>query len=318
MTRSPFVRSGVLVVDKPAGPTSYDMVALVRRRLGVRRVGHAGTLDPQATGVLPILIGEATKLMGYLADHDKEYRAVVRLGVRTDTQDLSGRMLTEEPVPVLTAADLRAILPRFTGRIRQTPPMYSALHHEGRRLYELARQGVEVERESRKVVVHAIEVEALDGALATLRVVCGKGTYVRTLAADFGDAVGCGAAVATLARLRVGPFALSQAVACADLERGSSEALRDRIMPPETALSGWPEVQLDQMSAEAFRHGQALNSRGRVAPVMSSPERDATLVRVHGPDGVLVGVGAVDDEGGRLRPVRILHADHPRSRVLPA
>jgi tRNA pseudouridine55 synthase len=318
MSGRTFVRSGVLVVDKPAGPTSYDIVALVRRRLGVRRVGHAGTLDPEATGVLPILIGEATKLMGYLADHDKAYRAVVRLGVRTDTQDLSGRILTEEPVPALTSADVRAILPRFTGRIRQTPPMYSALHHEGRRLYALAREGVEVERESREVVVHSLEMEALDGVLVTLGVVCGKGTYVRTLAADFGEAVGCGAAVATLARLRVGPFERSEAVSYADLERGSSEALRDRIVPPETALSGWPAVQLDEASAEAFRHGRALDSREPVAPATPRPARDATLVRVHGPDGVLVGVGAVDDEGGRLRPVRLLHADHPRPRVLPA
>ena len=316
MSLRPFVRSGVLVIDKPSGPTSYDVVALVRRRLGVRRVGHAGTLDPEATGVLPILIGEATKLMGYLADHDKEYRAVVRLGVRTDTQDLSGRVLTEHPVPALSVADVQAILPRFTGRIRQTPPMYSALHHEGRRLYELAREGVEVEREPREVVVDSIDVEALDAPLVTLRVVCGKGTYVRTLAADFGEALGCGAAVATLARLRVGPFALAQAVSYADLEGGSSEALRARIMPPETALCGWPEVQLDQLSVEAFRHGRVLEAHGRVAP--SQPPRDTRLVRVHDPDGVLVGVGAVDDEGGRLRPVRILHADHPRSRILPA
>jgi tRNA pseudouridine55 synthase len=317
MSRGPFVRSGVLVVDKPAGPTSYDVVALVRRRLGARRVGHAGTLDPEATGVLPILVGEATKLMGYLADHDKEYRAVVRLGVRTDTQDLAGRVLSEQPVPALTAADVQAILPRFTGRIRQTPPMYSALHHEGRRLYELAREGVEVAREPREVVVHSIEVEALDGPLVTLRIVCGKGTYVRTLAADLGEALGCGAAVATLARLRVGPFALAQALSYAELERGPSEALRDRIMPPEAALRDWREVQLDQVSAEAFRHGRALDSKGRVAPG-PAPTRETTLVRVHGPDGVLVGVGAVDDQGGRLRPVRILHADHPRSRILPA
>lgn len=308
------VRSGVLVVDKPAGPTSYDVVALVRRRLGVRRVGHAGTLDPDATGVLPILIGEATKLMGYLADHDKEYRAVVRLGVRTDTQDGAGRVLAETPVPPLTIADVRAVAARFTGRIRQTPPMYSALHHEGRRLYELAREGVEVARMPREVLVHSIDVEALDGVLVTLRVVCGKGTYVRTLAADIGDAIGCGAAVASLARLRVGPFVLADALSYADLEGASADSLVQRIAPPDAALAGWAEVRLSEATAAAFRHGQALEMPGGT----SFTGGDARLVRVHGPDGALIGVGAVDDRGGRLRPVRILHADHPRARVLPA
>jgi tRNA pseudouridine55 synthase len=318
MSRRAFVRSGVLVVDKPAGPTSYDVVALVRRRLGVRRVGHAGTLDPDATGVLPILIGEATKLMGYLAEHDKEYRAVVRLGVRTDTQDLSGRILSELPVPPLTAAEVERVTRRFAGRIRQTPPMYSALHHEGRRLYELAREGVEVEREAREVVVRSIHVEALDGVLVTLRVVCGKGTYVRTLAADVGEAIGCGASVATLTRLRVGPFGLAEAVSHPELEHGPGEALGGRIMPPEAALGDWPAVELDRVSTEAFRHGRALDAHGGPLPSSRPTGGEATLVRVHGPDGVLVGVGAVDGEGGRLRPVRILHADHPRSRVLPA
>jgi tRNA pseudouridine55 synthase len=309
---------GYVVIDEPAGWTSHDVVAKMRRILGERKIGHAGTLDPAATGVLPILIGEATKLMGYLADHDKEYRAVVRLGVSTDTQDLSGRVLTERPVPSLASGDMEPVFARFTGRIRQTPPMYSALHHEGRRLYELAREGVEVPREPREVVVHSIELESVDGPRVTLRVVCGKGTYVRTLAADIGEALGCGAAVETLARLRVGPFTVAQAVPWPDLERGSAEALRERIAAPDTALAGWRAVQLDARAAEAFRHGRGLDGRGHVLPSPAQPGRDAALVRVHGPDGVLIGVGAVDGQDGRLRPVRILHADHPRARVLPA
>jgi tRNA pseudouridine55 synthase len=318
MSRRAIVPSGVLAVDKPAGPTSYDVVAVVRRRLGARRVGHAGTLDPAATGVLPILIGEATKLMAYLADQDKEYRAVVRLGISTDTQDLSGRVLAERPVPSMARADMERVLARFTGRIRQTPPMYSALHHEGRRLYELAREGVEVPRQPREVLVHSIDLESLDGPLATLRVVCGKGTYIRTLTADIGEALGCGAAVATLARLRVGPFAITQAVSWAEFEHGSAGALRERIAAPDTALEGWRAVQLDARAAEAFRHGRLLDARGGVAPAPAHPGRDIGLVRVHGPEGVLIGVGAVDEQDGRLRPVRILHADHPRARVLPA
>ncbi|MBM4441448.1 MAG: tRNA pseudouridine(55) synthase TruB [Candidatus Rokubacteria bacterium] len=300
-------RSGVLVVDKAAGVTSFDVVALVRRRLGIRRVGHAGTLDPDATGVLPVLLGEATKLMAYLADHDKEYRAVVRFGVRTDTQDLSGRVLAHSPVRGLTKEAVDEAARAFVGRIRQTPPMYSALHHEGRRLYELAREGVEVPREAREVVVHALEVEAVDGVTATIRVVCGKGTYVRTLAADLGGALGVGGAVERLTRLRVGPFALADAVAWQALDTEPAGALRARIAPPETAVGAWPAVPLDAPRAIAFRHGQAVEARG-AAP---------GLVRVHEAEGAFIGVGEIV-AGARLKPIRILHADRPDARVLPA
>jgi tRNA pseudouridine55 synthase len=300
------VRSGVLVVDKPAGTTSFDVVARVRTRLGQRRVGHAGTLDPEATGVLPVLLGEATKLMPYLADQDKEYRAVVRLGVRTDTQDLSGRVVSEAPVPPLARETVAAVAARFVGRIAQTPPMYSALRHDGRRLYELAREGVEVVRAPREVVVHAIEVEAVNGAEVTLRVVCGKGTYVRTLAADIGDALGVGGAIERLARLRVGPFALGDAVSWADLDTAPAAALRARIVPPEAALAGWPAVHLDPTRADAFRHGQPVEGGGACLG----------FARVHEDAGPLIGVGVVG--GGRVKPVRILHADRQDSRVLPA
>jgi len=288
--------------------TSFDVVGLVRRRLGVRRVGHAGTLDPDATGVLPVLLGEATKLMPYLADHDKEYRALVRFGVRTDTQDLSGRVLSEVAVPALGRETVAAAARAFVGRIRQTPPMYSALHHEGRRLYELARQGVEVPRAPRDVLVHAIEVEDVRGAQATVRVVCGKGTYVRTLAADLGDALGLGGALERLTRLRVGPFGRDEAVSWDLLEHGTPAILGARVAPPEAALAGWAVARLDPVRAEAFRHGQPVESAGAARG----------LVRVHEEGGALIGVGAVDAEGGRLRPVRILHADRPDARVLPA
>lgn len=299
-------RSGVLVIDKPAGATSFDVVARVRARLGLRRVGHAGTLDPDATGVLPILLGEATKLMPYLADQDKEYRAVVRLGVRTDTQDLGGRVVDETPVPPLTREVVAAVAAGFVGRITQTPPMYSALHHDGRRLYELAREGVEVARPPREVIVHAIDVEAVDGVRATLRVVCGKGTYVRTLAADLGDALGVGGAVGHLTRLRVGPFGLADAVSWAELETAPEPTLRARILPPEAALAGWPAVHLDRTRADAFRHGQTVEAGARAAG----------FTRVHEETGPLIGVGTVHD--GRVKPVRILHADRQDARVLPA
>ena len=302
------VRSGVLVVDKPAGMTSFDVVGIVRRRLGVPRVGHAGTLDPDATGVLPILLGEATKLMAYLAEHDKEYRALVRFGVRTDTQDLSGRVLSTVAVTGLNHETVSDAASAFVGRIRQTPPMYSAVHHGGRRLYELAREGVEVERASREVMVHSIDVEDVHDATATLRIVCGKGTYVRTLAADLGDALGFGAAVERLMRLRVGPFTLTGAVPWPELEAGSAATLNARVAPPEAALAAWTAVNLDVARADAFRHGQPVECL----------EACVGLVRVHDAVGGLIGVGAVEAGGRGLRPIRILHADRSDARVLPA
>ena len=205
--------SGVLVVDKGPGATSFDVVARVRRQLRVRRVGHAGTLDPGATGVLPVLIGEATKLTPYLVDQDKEYVAMVRFGLTTDTHDISGRVLAETTVSRLERHLLVEACRPFIGRIKQVPPMYSALHHGGRRLYELAREGVEVELTAREVTVHSIALESLAPPEFTIRVRCGKGFYVRTLAADLGAALGPGGALATLVRTRVGPYRLENAVA---------------------------------------------------------------------------------------------------------
>ena len=300
-------RSGVLVMDKPAGVTSFDVVGRVRAHLGVRRVGHAGTLDPDATGVLPVLVGEATKLMPYITEHDKEYRAVMRFGVRTDTQDMSGRVLSETAVPSLTFEAVVSAASAFVGRIRQTPPMYSALHHDGRRLYELARQGVEVERPAREVTVYSIDVEEMRGDRATLRVVCGKGTYVRTLVADLGDALGVGAAVERLSRTRVGPFRLADAVTWAALTLMSAAELEAHIEPPASALAEWPEIRLDTVRAGAFRHGQSVEGAAATTG----------FARVHDAQGTLIGVGAVDS-AGRLRPIRILHADRSDARVLPA
>ena len=302
---------GVLVLDKAAGVTSFDAVAVVRRQLGIRRVGHAGTLDPQATGVLPVLLGEATKLMPYLADQDKEYVATVRFGVVTDTHDLAGRVVATAPVPALTRARLEAACRPFVGRIRQVPPMYSAVHHEGRRLYELAREGVEVERAPREVVVHSLTVESLGEQSASLRIVCGKGTYVRVLAADLGAALGCGAALESLVRTRVGPFALAGAVGWATLAAETHERLRARVLPPEAALAGWADVRLDAERERRFRHGQAIDVARMAVP-------DATLVRVHEASGALLGVGEVQASGSRVRPVRMLNADRSGTRLLPA
>jgi len=304
--------SGVLVVNKGSGVTSFDVVALLRRRLGVRRVGHAGTLDPAATGVLPILIGEATKLTPYLMDHDKEYVAMVRFGLTTDTHDVGGRVLSEVMVSRLERPELEEASRPFVGRIKQVPPMYSAVHHEGRRLYELAREGIEVDRAPREVVVHSIAVEQVAPPRAALRVVCGKGTYVRVLAADLGAALGYGGAVEWLVRSRVGPFSLANAVPWADVVSADPSALWSRVTRPESALAGWRSVPLDERAAVAFVHGQAVEVPG--------PARggDGSSVRVHDVTGALIGVGAITADGRQVKPVRILHADRPGTRILPA
>ena len=205
-------RSGILIIEKGAGISSFQAVAHVRRLLRTHKVGHGGTLDPEATGVLPILVNEATKLMPYLADHDKEYLATVRLGIVTNTQDLTGAVLRTSPVPALTAEEIRSALTPFVGTIRQIPPMFSAIHHGGQRLYELARRGVEVEREPREVSIHALVLESVALPSFTLRIVCGRGTYVRTLCADLGEALGTGAALEKLVRTRVGPYTLEAAL----------------------------------------------------------------------------------------------------------
>jgi tRNA pseudouridine55 synthase len=299
--------SGVLPVEKGPGVTSFQVVAHLRRVLRASRIGHGGTLDPEATGLLPILIGEATKLTPYLTDLDKEYLATVRLGVTTETQDLTGAVLETRAVPNLDVPALERALERFVGVIPQVPPMYSALRRGGRRLYELAREGVTVDREPRQVTVHAISLEALALPELSIRVRCGKGTYIRTLAADLGAALGCGGALASLTRTRVGPYTLAGAVSWAELRDSRQGAtLWPRVLPWDSALVAWPAVKLDAAQAARFVQGQRV-------PTPGGPEG---RVRVYGPDDGCLGVGRADAD--TVKPERLLHADPARSRVLPA
>ncbi len=305
-------RSGILIIEKGPGVSSFQAVAHLRRVLRAPKVGHGGTLDPEATGVLPILVNEATKLTPYFVDHDKEYLATVRLGVATDTQDLSGTVLRTSPVPALTAGEIEAALSRFVGTIRQVPPMYSALHHAGRRLYELARQGVEVEREPREVQIQSLTLESVALPSFTLRVVCGRGTYVRTLCCDLGDALGPGAALERLVRTRVGPYRLEDAFPWALVREARDPGVFwDRLLPPDSVLAGRSKVTLDAGAAEALLHGQAVR-----VPAAAAGARG--VVRVYATDGDFLGVGRVVEDGERVKPERILHGDRPRSRVLPA
>lgn len=293
--------AGVLLVDKPAGPTSFDVVARVRRALSAPRAGHAGTLDPAATGLLAVCLGEGVKLQRFLAEGDKAYEAVVALGAATDTEDAEGRVTARGDPSGLDAAAVAAALPRFLGEIDQVPPMFSAVRVGGRRLHQAARRGEEVERAPRRVVVHALELlgfePARDGvARARLAVRCGKGTYVRTLAADLGRALGVPAHLAALRRTAAGPFAVADAVPLAEVERLAREdraALLALVVPPALALAFLPAVPVDEAGARALRQGKAL-------PL---PEAPSGLSRAIDPGGRLVAVCTAG--GGALRPIRV-------------
>lgn len=299
---------GLLLAEKGAGVTSFQVVAHLRRVLRVPKVGHGGTLDPMATGVLPILLGEATKLTLHLQSQDKEYVATVRLGRSTDTLDATGRVTDERPVPPLDAGTLRAALARFEGEIEQVPPMFSALHAGGRRLHELARAGVEVARPPRRVRIDALELTEWASPLLRMRVRCGKGTYIRSLAADLGAALGCGACLEALERTRLGPFSLADAVPWAVIREGDAARLRARVLPPDRAVAHLPPVWLDEAGTQRLRHGRRLAPGEFGAPPAHEP---AGVCRLYAGDA-FIGIGEASAAG--LRSLRLLHADRPRPR----
>lgn len=244
--------NGVLIVDKPPDWTSMDVCAKLRGVFHEKRVGHGGTLDPMATGVLPVFLGRATRAADFVTGEEKEYIAALRLGVTTDTQDVTGTALEEKSVAV-GREELEAILPRFTGEIQQIPPMYSAIKIQGKKLYELARKGVEVERKPRKITIHALEVAGQDGPRDfTLRVVCSKGTYVRTLCHDIGQALGCGGCMSELRRTRVGQFSIDGAVT---LETVLAEADPAALLRPVERCFPQPPVTIEGKALRLALHG---------------------------------------------------------------
>jgi tRNA pseudouridine55 synthase len=249
---------GILVIDKPVGPTSHDVVDVVRRILRQQKVGHTGTLDPVATGVLPLVVGQATKIARYLTGGDKTYVATFRLGQSTDTLDAEGTVLAEHPVTT-DEPTLRQVLASFVGTIEQIPPMYSAKKVDGKRLYELARQGVEVEREAKKVTLHSIEVESVALPDVTVTVRCSAGTYVRVLAHDLGERLGCGAHLQKLRRVAAGPFTIDDAVALDRLEQEPALA-KDRLLPLARGLSDAPRIALPRHLAKAVASGHQLSA----------------------------------------------------------
>ncbi|PLX85943.1 MAG: tRNA pseudouridine(55) synthase TruB [Desulfuromonas sp.] len=249
--------TGILIVDKPEGPTSFDIVRSARRWCRTRRVGHAGTLDPFATGVLPVAVGQATRLVEYLMDGDKEYLATLRLGAATDTQDLDGRVIASGDWQLVGAERFVEVCQDYVGAIAQVPPMYSAIKMDGQPLYRLARQGVEVERQPRQVRIDAIELLAFDLPDVRIRVACGKGTYIRTLCHDIGQQLGCGAHLIQLRRTRSGGFGETDAVPVAELERMASLGEKLPLLTPAQALTGWPGLEVDGFVLKRLRDGVA-------------------------------------------------------------
>lgn len=284
---------GVLLLDKPRGMSSNDALQKARRLFSAEKAGHTGTLDPMADGLLPLCFGEATKFSNDLLEADKTYEAHILLGVRTETGDADGQVSETRPV-VVDPAQVAAALGRFRGTISQVPPMYSALKRDGRPLYELARQGIEVERAARQVTIHELILLALDLPRLRVRVCCSKGTYIRTLAEDLGEVLGCGAHLTALRRVGVGGLDVAQAHTLEALATVAEDQREALLAPVDALLTSLPRVDLDGTAAERFRLGNAV--------AVSLPAGDRVRVYI---GNALAGIG-VPDAQGRLQPKRLL------------
>lgn len=294
--------NGIIVVDKEAGYTSHDVVAKMRGIFGQKKIGHTGTLDPMATGVLPVCLGNATKLCDMLADRDKEYVAELLLGVATDTQDVTGQVLEKCAVD-LSEEEVRRAIASFAGEYPQVPPMYSALKVGGKKLYELARAGKEVERKARTVTIH--ELEILECALPAVRfrVVCSKGTYIRTLCADIGEKLGCGGVMQSLRRTRVGGFALKGAYTIGDLQRLKDEGGLSGISIPVDEMFGeYPALHVRGDCERFLDNGNALLPDQTAEGILYE---GGLRVRMYRTDGKFGGIYVYDAARGRYKPVKM-------------
>lgn len=286
--------SGLLLIDKPPGPTSHDVVARVRRAAGIRRVGHAGTLDPLASGLLLLGVGQTTRFLEYLVGLDKTYETTVRLGQSTTTYDAEGEVTAERPVDV-TPEQISAALVAFRGPIRQRPPIFSAIKQGGRPLYEAARRGETVIAPEREVVIHTLDLLAYDPPWVRLRVACSSGTYIRSLAHDLGEALGVGGHVVELRRPAVGAFDVADATPLDDLTPADLAA---HLRPPEAAVAHLPRLEVDEASAGRLLVGQ------RLAAPAAAPVGEAA---VFGPGGRFLGVAALDGEV--IRPRKMINSE---------
>lgn len=287
---------GILLLDKPAGFSSNQALQKVRWLFQARKAGHTGTLDPFATGMLPICLGEASKTAAFMLDSEKTYEARARMGIATETGDIEGEEVREEDIPELDAEKIEKAMAAFRGTIEQVPPMYSALKHKGQPLYKLAREGKTVERAPRTVTIHGLECLAWEPPDLVFRVACSKGTYIRTLAEDLAKALGSCAHLVALRRLEVSPFSSVAMVTLEDLEAhveaGTPESL---LLPVDAGLEAWPVVYLDEASATRFKHGNPVEANGEEGPV-----------RVYDREGLLLGLGEIGSEN-ILKPKRVMN-----------
>ncbi|MFX0567763.1 tRNA pseudouridine(55) synthase TruB [Kosakonia cowanii] len=297
---------GVLLLDKQQGASSNDVLQKVKRLYNANRAGHTGALDPLATGMLPICLGEATKFSQYLLDSDKRYRVIARLGQRTDTSDADGQVVEERPV-TFTAAELASALESFRGNTQQIPSMYSALKYQGKKLYEYARQGIEVPREARPITVYELLFIRHEGDELELEIHCSKGTYIRTIIDDLGEKLGCGAHVIYLRRLAVSRYPIERMVTLEQLQElvqqaeqqdvPAAELLDPLLMPMDSPASDFPVVNIPTVVAAYFKNGQ---------PVRASTTPAEGLVRVtQGEEGKFIGMGEIDEQG-RVAPRRLV------------
>jgi len=281
--------NGILVIDKPQGVTSNGILQQVKRLYGAAKAGHTGALDPLATGVLPLCFGEATKFSQMMLDSDKAYITTARLGIRTETGDSEGAVVEEKPVPALTEAQVEAVLEEFRGNIQQVPSMYSALKHQGKPLYEYAREGIEIDRPARPVTIYELKLLAVREQELDLAVTCTKGTYIRSLVEDIGEALGCGAHVCALRRTLASGYTLANVHVVKDLEamRERGESLDGLLLPPESALTMFPELKLEGPALVSILNGQ---------PVRIPGQSLEGFVRVYG-DRSFVGLVEAMSEG---------------------
>ena len=292
--------TGIICLDKPCEMTSFMAVKRASRILGVKKAGHTGTLDPMATGVLVIMLGHCTRFIELLPEHNKSYTARVKLGLTTDTLDITGEVLSESEVNV-TLEQLLSVAENYKGDILQTPPMYSALKKDGERLYDLARKGIEIEREQRQIFIEKLEIYDFDGTEFSMDVTCSAGTYIRSLCDDIGRDLGCGAVMTALRRTEANGFPIEKSVTLDELEKLVSENKADDVITSvENALMSYPEIRVSQPQANRFQNG------GELGYERLHGEYSVGIYRVKSPDGEFLGLGEILTEKGDLTVRRVL------------
>ncbi len=282
--------SGIIILNKPVGGSSHRCVSIVRKALNMKKVGHTGTLDPEACGVLPILVGSATKAADFLVAEDKRYDATVLLGTKTDTLDMAGTVIQTNEVNV-TDDDIKRVISSFVGEIEQIPPMYSAIQLNGERLYNLARQGIDVERKARKITVFSIDIREINLPYVKISVHCSKGTYIRTLAADIGNALGCGGCISELCRTASGDFSIENSITPDELialgEKGETGSV---ILPLDTVFKNYEAIYLDKKRADRVKNGVPIYFRGK---------KQGDIFRIYDENGSFIALSQADISDGR-------------------